>query len=525
MTHAGEGPDHHFPVAHIRPPKGWVNDPNGPIRHRGRYHLFFQYTREVPPKMTEVVWAHSSSPDLAFWEIHGIALAPSSEHPGVEGFWSGNTVEHEGRLVAFYADYRRSERYQPPRMAVSDDAGMSFGEDMPVVPPPEEAEGAEIFRDPFVWYEDGRWRLLMGSGLADGTAAQVRLYESDDLRSWKNLGVFAALKGDKGAPDDPGMAWECPQYAWGLGVLFVGTWRPDVGTMNVLAIKGSEQDGQLVVHGVEPADRARLLCAFHHADARRPVPAVGRRKGGKGPDVARRGRLGGDAFAAPEVSLEAGRLVSKPARELEALRGELCHEYQGKSAEVGFGEVPRAFELRLRLAPSPATATLVLDLGGGEVHSVRVDATAGEVIIDRSRASSDPHAHGGSITVAPADGLFASGHVELAWFVDHSISELFVGGTVVATTRLFPTSAGPWQLRLTTSDVCRARRRGCGLCDQAYVWRASWKRQNRRRPTGDRGARQEPPNCQGSPLGQGGTRWKSQADHGRRRTLHPGPIG
>lgn len=422
--------------------------------------MFFQYTREVPPKMTEVVWAHSSSPDLAFWEIHGIALAPSSEHPGVEGFWSGNTVEHEGRLVAFYADYRRSERYQPPRMAVSDDAGMSFGEDMPVVPPPEEAEGAEIFRDPFVWYEDGRWRLLMGSGLADGTAAQVRLYESDDLRSWKNLGVFAALKGDKGAPDDPGMAWECPQYAWGLGVLFVGAWRPDVGTMNVLAIKGSEQDGQLVVHGVEPADHGPDFYApsiMRTPDGRYLLWGVVK----EGRDQTWRDEAGwaGMLSLPREVSLEAGRLVSKPARELEALRGELCREYQGKSAEVGFGEVPRAFELRLRLAPSPATATLVLDLGGGEVHSVRVDATAGEVIIDRSRASSDPRAHGGSITVAPADGLFASGHVELAWFVDHSISELFVGGTVVATTRLFPTSAGPWQLRLTTSDVCGAEAR------------------------------------------------------------------
>jgi beta-fructofuranosidase len=96
----------------------------------------------------------------------------------------------------------------------------------------------------------------------------------------------------------------------------------------------------------------------------------------------------------------------------------------------------------------------VLDLGGGEVHSVRVDGTAGKIIIDRARASQDPRAHGGSITVGPVDGLFASGSVELAWFVDHSISELFVGGAVVATTRFFPTSAGPWQLRLTTSDVC-----------------------------------------------------------------------
>jgi beta-fructofuranosidase len=130
--------DPHFPVVHIRPPRGWVNDPNGPIWHRGQYHLFFQYARVVPPLMRQVVWAHSSSPDLAHWDIHDVALAPGPRHPGVEGFWSGNSVEHEGRLFAFYSAYSHSEQYQPPHMAMSDNGGHSFAEDRRVVPPPEE---------------------------------------------------------------------------------------------------------------------------------------------------------------------------------------------------------------------------------------------------------------------------------------------------------------------------------------------------------------------------------------------------
>src|ERR1039458_3594561 len=108
FSHLGNKMDAHFPIAHVRPEWGWVNDPNGPIWHRGRFHLFFQYVEAVPPQMGDVVWAHCSSTDLVSWEMHGTALGRSSEHPGVEAFWSGNTVEHAGRLHAFYAAFRGS---------------------------------------------------------------------------------------------------------------------------------------------------------------------------------------------------------------------------------------------------------------------------------------------------------------------------------------------------------------------------------------------------------------------------------
>ena len=158
---------------------GYVNDPNGPIWHRGRLHMFFQYRPTVLPGATGIMWGHCSSPDLVNWEIHATALAPSKEHPGPDGFWSGNTVEHEGRLVAFYSAQRKSDRYQLPTMTNSQDGGYSFQGDWPTIPRPGESEGVEVLRDPFVWHQDGRWRMLVGSGLVDGTA-QVLLYESED---------------------------------------------------------------------------------------------------------------------------------------------------------------------------------------------------------------------------------------------------------------------------------------------------------------------------------------------------------
>ena len=154
-----------------------------------------------------------------------------------------------------------------------------------------------------------------------------------------------------------------------------------------------------------------------------------------------------------EVSLQNDRLVTRPARELESLRGELCREYKGSSLDVVLGEVPAAFELRLRLDKCPATAILALELGAGQVLTVHVDGAAGKVIIDRDRASNDTRAFGGAAAIDGLGDLFAGGAIELRWFVDHSISELFVAGAVAATTRFFPVPAGAWQVRLSTPDA------------------------------------------------------------------------
>jgi sucrose-6-phosphate hydrolase SacC (GH32 family) len=31
------------PQFHVQPPAGWMNDPNGPIFYKGRFHMFYQY--------------------------------------------------------------------------------------------------------------------------------------------------------------------------------------------------------------------------------------------------------------------------------------------------------------------------------------------------------------------------------------------------------------------------------------------------------------------------------------------------
>ena len=71
----------------IYTPPANMNDPNGPIYHRGYYHLYYQlhpFSEGSGPKY----WGHVRSRDLASWEPLPIALAPATE-AGESEVWSG----------------------------------------------------------------------------------------------------------------------------------------------------------------------------------------------------------------------------------------------------------------------------------------------------------------------------------------------------------------------------------------------------------------------------------------------------
>ena len=56
-----------------------MNDVNGPLFHKGQYHIFYQ----LNPYDTEVGdgihWGHARSNDLVYWEHLPLALWPSTE--------------------------------------------------------------------------------------------------------------------------------------------------------------------------------------------------------------------------------------------------------------------------------------------------------------------------------------------------------------------------------------------------------------------------------------------------------------
>lgn len=80
------------PRFHYTPPKGWINDPNGPLYEDGIWHLFAQHY----PHDTvwgPMHWIHATSKDLLNWENQGIALSPD-ERLGL--IFSGSAIIDKG---------------------------------------------------------------------------------------------------------------------------------------------------------------------------------------------------------------------------------------------------------------------------------------------------------------------------------------------------------------------------------------------------------------------------------------------
>ena len=132
--------DPYRPRFHFLPPGGWLNDPNGALYWRGRYHLFYQYYPDAAYSVTEhrdgshkhlpICWGHASSSDLIHWAHHPIALQPSI--PGVDGdsCFSGHVVDNDGVATIIYfgvpggsciatsSDYRLDRWAKHPRAVI-----------------------------------------------------------------------------------------------------------------------------------------------------------------------------------------------------------------------------------------------------------------------------------------------------------------------------------------------------------------------------------------------------------------------
>ncbi|MFT4051935.1 MAG: glycoside hydrolase family 32 protein [Microbacterium sp.] len=191
---------------HFASQRNWLNDPNGLVFHKGRYHLFFQYN-PYGVGHGHMSWGHASSTDLVGWEEHPVALLANER----EEIYSGSAVVDETdsagfggvpgpALVAVYTAHARNRRHQAQALAYSHDDGLTWTayEGNPVL----DRQSGD-FRDPKVFrYRGaaGEYWVMVAVEAADHA---VVFYRSDDLRSWEYLSSYA----QRGAV---GGVWECP---------------------------------------------------------------------------------------------------------------------------------------------------------------------------------------------------------------------------------------------------------------------------------------------------------------------------
>lgn len=197
------------PQLHLTAERGWLNDPLGLTHDHGTYHLFFQHVPDRSDWAAGCHWGHATSDDLLHWSHGPVALAPGD---GDDGCWSGSIVTPDGGAPALFYTAVSTPDVQIGRIRVAhpDSERWTTWTKGPVVAELPPTVDAVAFRDPFVFPDGDRWRLLMGVGLRDGTAAAL-VYSSPDLRRWVYDGELISRHASRTEPVWTGSLWECPQ--------------------------------------------------------------------------------------------------------------------------------------------------------------------------------------------------------------------------------------------------------------------------------------------------------------------------
>jgi len=440
--------EHLFPKFHVRPPRGFVNDPNGPCLIDGVFHLYYQY-RHATDASTPVVWAHVSSPDLAKWTHYRSAITPVPGGPDGDGIYSGNTVVNDGIVCAFYSGKLLDHPHQQPLLARSENKGASFGLPRHIIPAPS-VEEVHTFRDPYVWRTPKGWAMVVGAGTNAGNA-EARLYTSPDLEQWTPSGTLAAMARQRVGSLDTGEMWECPQVVvepQGQMILIVSAWsRAGERHHQLMSLVGPTPDGmhftgEPVIAAYDYGPNLYAVSTMNES----PIGplAWGWVKEGRDPawcieeDWSGMLSLPRQIHAAPS-----GRVASTPPESLRALRAGTIPSSSGKATGL-----PAQFEFALSVAPGTGEARLELAFSPDERLELVVDRRSGKATIDRSHASRDPRAHTtGCEMPAREDG--GNTPVRFRGFVDGSVLELFRDDGAVATIRFDPLTPPPWTINVT----------------------------------------------------------------------------
>ena len=469
-SRAASDPD--YPVFHVAPPVGRLNDPNGLLVDGGTYHVFYQFT-PLHPHRKLVYWGHASSTDLARWEHHAPAVVPDSPYDA-NGAYSGNAIVLEGAELSaapasapyqlFFTgnlkDPVTGERTASQNLVTSRDlVTFTKWEGNPLIPTHAPGYTAH-YRDPQVFRDPdapGQFRMLLGVQRQDETGAAL-LYRSTDLLSWDLEGELT-FPDAGGAFERFGYMWECPGIVrltdeltgedWDVLIWCPQGISPQAeGYENVFActytvghLVGTElRDCDGTFHEVDRGFEFYAPQAF----ARRPsepgaVTLVGW-LGNAGEDDQPSVSTGGwvHALSVPRrLSLRGGRLVQRPVLELGEGASTSC--LSGSVLTAGATPVPelsgsRSWQLRVEgpQAGGPAP-TWGVRIGTADCH-VDVTIEDGSLVVDRSTSRYTQHGARRVVTLPPgADPVLEVLH-------DRSVTEIVsAGGETVFALRSFVT--------------------------------------------------------------------------------------
>ena len=206
--------DRYRPQYHALPPAVWMNEPHSPFYYNGRYHVFYQHNPSGP-YWSQIRWGHLVSDDMVHWKAVKDAVVPTA---GIcpEGIWTGgacigpdgtpwlvitagtNTTTWTGQNVAF------AHAVDPTDPDLAD---WVIEDKLVITQPSDDTQGErEQFRDPFVWYDDGIYYMMVSTSIP-GAGGSAVVYTSENMREWSHRGYLYQC--DYGLYPEQGAHWEC----------------------------------------------------------------------------------------------------------------------------------------------------------------------------------------------------------------------------------------------------------------------------------------------------------------------------
>ena len=435
--------DPYRPGYHFLPPANWMNDPNGTIFWKGKYHLFYQHNPHGAFWAT-MHWGHAVSDDLVHWMDLPIALTPTPGGADEKGCFSGTAfINNDGVPTFIYHGVPHGICIATSR----DDMLVTWEKhpSNPVIPSPTSRDEYRLSA-PCAWLEGDTYYSLIGI-ITPGGEDVAYLFQSKDLEHWQYMyrfykgGKYTEWGEDCAVPDffplgDKHMLLFASHLRGAQ--YYIGTYADHRFT--------PERHGR-IAYG--DAGRLGSFCeGLTLADGSGRRILFGRVSEGRYDDIQRASGWSG-ILALPRVlSLsDEGTLRIEPVPELEVLRRGHQHlsdihiganstvpleEVRGDSLEIAAvleGEGAEEFGLKVRCSPGGEEQTLVC-------YNTRYSFLK-RLILDVSRSSASPAVRNrepqrGSL------GLSSGEPLELRVFVDRSVVEVFANGRQCLTKRIYP---------------------------------------------------------------------------------------
>ena len=206
--------DRYRPQYHALPPAVWMNEPHSPFYYKGKYHVFYQHNPSGP-YWSQIRWGHLVSDDMIHWEYVKDAVVPTK---GIcpQGVWTGgacigpdgvpwlvitagtNTSTWSGQNIAF------AHAKNPDDPYLTD---WEIEDTVVLTQPSDDSQGErDQFRDPFIWFDDGVYYLLVSTSVP-GRGGSANIYTSVDMRDWDYRGYLYEC--DYDLYPEQGAHWEC----------------------------------------------------------------------------------------------------------------------------------------------------------------------------------------------------------------------------------------------------------------------------------------------------------------------------